>query len=64
MANYAMIEKGSVVNIIVWDGVTPYNPGSQFTLVAVPDEAFVDMGYLWDETNGFNAPQLGINTEE
>lgn len=58
VSNYAMIENGIVVNIIVWDGVTPYNPGPQYTLVLVPDGAFVTIGYLYDATNGFTAPPV------
>jgi hypothetical protein len=56
MSNYAMVENGVVVNIIVWDGVTPYNPGPQYTLVIVPDGVFCAIGYLWDATSGFTAP--------
>jgi len=51
-----MVENGVVVNIIVWDGVTPYNPGPQYTLVIVPDGVFCAIGYLWDATSGFTAP--------
>ena len=32
--NYAVIDSsGNVVNVIVWDGITPYNPGAGLTLV-------------------------------
>ncbi|XBS71166.1 hypothetical protein ABK905_09470 [Acerihabitans sp. KWT182] len=53
---YAMIENGVVINLIVWDGITPYNPGTQYILLQVPDGALVDRGYSWDATNGFTAP--------
>ncbi len=56
MARYAMIENSVVINLIEWDGVMPYNPGPQYTLVIIPDDVFVDMGYSWDATNGFTAP--------
>ena len=30
---YAVIENGVVINVIVWDGVTPYDPGEGITVV-------------------------------
>ncbi|HVV37592.1 MAG TPA: hypothetical protein VHC63_13365 [Acidimicrobiales bacterium] len=34
-ARYALVDSdGNVVNVIVWDGVSPYNPGD-FTIVAL-----------------------------
>lgn len=64
MAVYAVIGDGVVFNTIEWDGETKYNPGDQYIVVPVPDDQGISIGWLWDETNGFIAPQLGINTEE
>jgi hypothetical protein len=63
MSIYAQIENGVVTNRIEWDGVTKYNPGPQYTLVIIPDGVFVDMGYLWDATNGFTAPPVTDTTQ-
>ena len=35
MATYAVVSGGFTVNTIVWDGKTPYNPGSGITVVPV-----------------------------
>ena len=32
--NYAVVDQsGNVVNVISWDGISPYNPGAGLTLV-------------------------------
>jgi hypothetical protein len=37
------IETGEVVNLIVWDGVTPYDPGSGYRLeLYIPPDPIVD----------------------
>ncbi len=56
VSNYAYVENGVVTNVIVWDGVTPYSPGPAVTLVLLPADSPVTMGYLYDATNGFAAP--------
>ncbi len=37
MGRYAVIEDGVVVNIIVWDGESEYDPGDGVTLVEAGD---------------------------
>jgi hypothetical protein len=45
MANYAVIKNGTVENMIVWDGVTPFSvPGSE--LVEATDDSRI--GGSWD----------------
>jgi len=56
MSIYAVVKDCIVVDCIVWDGVNPYNPGSQYTLVIIPDGVIAGIGYLWDAVNGFSAP--------
>ncbi len=57
VSNYAYVENGVVTNVIVWDGVTPYNPGPTVTLVLLPADSPVTMGWLYDAgTNTFSAP--------
>ena len=34
--HYAVVADGTVVNVIVWDGVQPYDPGEGLTLVPLP----------------------------
>ena len=43
--NYCMVQSGVVVNIIDWDGTTPYTPpeGSELHAVDGP----VNIGWLW-----------------
>jgi hypothetical protein len=46
MMNYAVVdEKNIVVNVIAWDGVTSYNPGTGLTLVR-SDTAAIGHIYL------------------
>ena len=34
--HYAVVADGKVVNVIVWDGVQPFDPGAGVTLVPLP----------------------------
>lgn len=36
LQNYAIIVDGKVVNVIVWDGHEPYDPGAGHELVVIP----------------------------
>lgn len=38
---YAMINAGTVINVIVWDGETPFDPGDGVTLIR-SDSAQID----------------------
>jgi hypothetical protein len=51
MNTYAIVNSGIVTNLIVWDGVTPYNPGPGNILVEVPAGLNVDIGWTYDGTN-------------
>lgn len=52
MARYAVLNSDNVVvNVIEWDGVTPYDPGEGLTLQFVPT---VDIGRVWDGTDFVN----------
>lgn len=53
---YAVILDGVVQSIIIWDGVSPYDPGPGRTLVALNGRR-VGPDYLYDEaTDTFTAP--------
>ena len=55
---YAHIKDGLVVNVSVWDGVQPYDPGEGVTLVPLPFTEDEDGtrryqgGIGWDYTDG------------
>ena len=38
VAHYAVIADGKVVSVVVWDGVSEYDPGDGLTLVPLPFE--------------------------
>lgn len=44
VSNYALVESGSVINIIEWDGVTPYTLPSGTTAVVIPSGTMVVIG--------------------
>ena len=50
---YAQIKDNLVINVIVWDGETPYDPGEGITLVKCPDK--VGVGFTYDGKK-FTAP--------
>lgn len=54
MSRYAWIENGRVVNVILWDGVTPIDVPDHVTLID-SDEA--GPGWSWDNDDGFTAPE-------
>lgn len=43
---YAMVKDGFVINIIKWDGVSPYTPPEGTTLVPATNDATI--GGTWD----------------
>jgi hypothetical protein len=57
VSNYAFVVNSVVTNVIVWDGVTPYDPGPNVTLVLLPVNSPVSIGWLYDAANNaFSAP--------
>ena len=55
-SNYAVIQDGSVVNVIVWDGNTDtWSPPEGSAAVRVPDGLGVSVGWTYDEST-FIAP--------
>lgn len=55
MSNYAIVENGNVVNVILWDGSAQWQPPAGATVVEVPDGVACGPGYTFDGTN-FIAP--------
>lgn len=54
MANYAVIEKGSVTNIVLWDGESEWAPDNG---VAIPATEGVGIGWLYADGT-FTAPAV------
>lgn len=45
---YAVLNaQNTVVNIVMWDGVSAYNPGEGLRLVPV-GSVWLDVGWTWD----------------
>lgn len=44
MKRYAMIKDGVVENVVIWDGVTPWKPGSEYQLVDMTTANILDIG--------------------
>lgn len=45
MANYAVVKNGIVENMIVWDGVSEYNPGDGVTMILADENARIGGTY-------------------
>ncbi|MFL9904228.1 hypothetical protein PQR71_39925 [Paraburkholderia fungorum] len=59
--NYALVNNGTVVNVIAWDGASPYAPPSGETVVPVPGNA----GIGWSYASGmFSAPATPARTPD
>ena len=56
MNTYAVIQNNTIVNIVLWDGVTPYAPQGVLTPLASLPQG-VDIG--WTVTNGTWGPPTG-----
>lgn len=48
MHNYAVVENGSVINVVVWDGVSEWAPPDGAIAVDIPDDVPVGIGWLYD----------------
>lgn len=60
MNRYAIINDNAVVNVVLWDGETPYNPDG--VLVLIPEEQAVDTS--WSYANDEFIPPVMENFEE
>lgn len=56
--NYALINSANVVvNIALWDGVTPWTPPDNTIAIRIGEQV-CDVGYLYDPQTGlFSPPQ-------
>ena len=55
--NWLVIRNDRVVNVIVWDGISPYDPGDGIELVPSDDTPGVGIG--WTRIDGtWTAPEI------
>ena len=47
---WAVIDGGTVVNTVVWDGVSDWQPPAGTTLVPLADHPHAGIGWEWDGT--------------
>lgn len=45
---YAVVTIGIVTNLAQWDGHSDWTPPDGSEAALIPDDVFVDIGYLWD----------------
>ena len=66
MANYALIDiqTTSIVNIVVWDGITLWNPGEEYDKVLIPEECKVEIGGTYVNGEFIALPEAIIETTE
>ena len=54
---YALVDAdGLVVNAIVWDGETKFDPGEGLTVAKIPDGIGAGPGWTYDGTNWIAPP--------
>lgn len=46
--NYAIIQNGTVINTIEWDGVSPWQPPTGTTVVPIQKGTYVGIGSAYD----------------
>jgi hypothetical protein len=56
MARYALVENSIVLNIILWDGASKWNPPKNNTVVPVSESEPVEPGWSYDGAT-FHPPE-------
>jgi hypothetical protein len=54
--NYAVIAGGAVINIVIWDGVSPWTPPAGTTIVPTAGNANAQIGGTYDGSTFTPAP--------
>ncbi|WP_080437030.1 hypothetical protein [Burkholderia ubonensis] len=52
---YAIVQNGTVVNTVEWDGITQWQVPAGTTAVQIPDGAYIGIGSTY-ENGAFSAP--------
>jgi hypothetical protein len=55
MSDYAIVVNGFVVNLVMWDGGSEWEPPTNAAAVEIPSGTFVDIGYSYTDGT-FSAP--------
>ncbi|PRX32252.1 hypothetical protein B0G75_104273 [Paraburkholderia sp. BL18I3N2] len=55
--NYALVENGVVVNVIVWDGHSDWQPPNGQTVVQIPDGVYAGIGSTYSNGTFGEPPQ-------
>lgn len=58
---YAVIENGTVINVVLWDGQTEWAPPVGSTAVVIPEGAVAGIGYTYANAV-FITPTLPMST--
>ena len=53
---YAVLDQNVVVNMVMWDGVSPYNPGEGLRLVLIDHNSSVRIGWIQQPDGSFIPP--------
>jgi len=61
-SSYAVVVDGQVVNVVLWDGVTAWQPAAGEAVV-IPDESGVSIGWSYEDGE-FVAPPEPEPVEE
>lgn len=48
---YALVENGIVVNVVLWDGESEWTPPTGQQAVTIPDGSEAAIGWTYDGTN-------------
>ncbi len=56
MDNYALIQNGVVINVVLVEGTPTFDPGAGLTLVLIPDGSLAWIGWGWTQAGGFTSP--------
>ena len=54
---YAIVQNGVVVNTVEWDGVTPWTPPLDTSIVEIPNGAYVGIGSTYADGQFGPPPQ-------
>ncbi|MCJ8600979.1 tail fiber assembly protein [Klebsiella pneumoniae] len=60
---WAVVHEGRVVNLVLWDGVSEWQP-HEGKVMALPDDQMIQIGDYWDAETGFYAEPEPEPTQE
>ena len=63
MGGWAVVKNGKVVNTVLWDGITNYDPGEGCILININGQS-VEPGHLYDGSQFYSIPATSEPLEE